>query len=173
VSAAPQIDQFSQRLPGVDGFLTTLRDRLARAKASIASMGTSNSQRRTPRRPEAASSRPNAVFGALGTVALVLIGVGVRPLLSSVPTCWFATGQERKDICYAESIHHAPTLSADQVRALARNIDDDLIRAAAVEAWVKDVRGNVPLSSTLSVCGLLDAEEEKLCVNRASAVHLH
>ena len=54
----------------------------------------------------------------------------------------------------------------------AKNINDPMIRGAAVSAWVRDHNTEITQKQGMELCALLDGRDRFYCVRRLSSPHL-
>lgn len=84
------------------------------------------------------------------------------------PDCSTLAGLDR-DACLDARVRAAP--GPDAAIAEARQIEDPLVRDAAVVAWVRAHRAELRPSDG-RVCNVLTSAEQAACVRRLSAPHL-
>lgn len=102
---------------------------------------------------------------ALSVVALAATaGCGEQP-------CDRRAGLDR-DQCFHDELVAIPPDQPDAVIAKAGQIDDRMVRSAAVSAWIKDHVNGVPVSKGRELCALLEGRDQGYCERRLSSPHL-
>lgn len=80
-------------------------------------------------------------------------------------------GPER-DRCLHEEIKTLPPSEASAVLEKAQQIQDEMIRGAAVSGWVAEHNADVPQQQGNALCQLLDGRDKAYCQRRLSSPHL-
>ena len=89
-------------------------------------------------------------------------------MLACALPCEERLGLER-DTCFAERMSEETDI--DVATALARQLEDRIVRHAAVLSWVEDHR-DADRAKLRALCGLLDGDHAELCARRVDAAHL-
>ena len=82
-----------------------------------------------------------------------------------------AAGIER-DTCTKQRMLGMPASELKQVEKLASEIEDEMIRGAAVETWVQTNCNDVSLDQGRVLCELLEGRNRSYCERRLSSPHL-
>jgi hypothetical protein len=106
-----------------------------------------------------------------------MVSVAAVPLLLlSLLGCGEAPCSEREGLAKDQCLHdELVLLPADQpgaVVAKAGQIQDQMVRNAAVSAWIKDHVNSVPMDKGRELCGLLQGRDQGYCERRLSSPHL-
>ncbi len=77
-----------------------------------------------------------------------------------------------RDACHYEQIRALGPDQVNQVDTLARQIEDSVVRSAAVDYWLRDHRAEVAREDGKALCELLEAGAAGRCLRSFSAAHL-
>lgn len=77
-----------------------------------------------------------------------------------------------RDQCFHDELVLVPADDPDTVIAKAGQIEDQMVRNAAVSAWIKDHVNSVPMDKGRALCGLLQGRDQGYCERRLSSPHL-
>ena len=99
-------------------------------------------------------------------VALALAACGGEPECSARPQ-----GLER-DRCLHDRALALPAAQSADVLVLVKQIEDPIVRGAAVYTWVGQNNRDVSQRDGQALCELLDGREKVTCVRKLSSVHL-
>ncbi len=77
-----------------------------------------------------------------------------------------------RDQCLHDELVVLPADQPDTVIAKAGQISDQMVRNAAVSAWIKDHVNSVPMDKGRALCGLLQGRDQGYCERRLSSPHL-
>lgn len=78
-----------------------------------------------------------------------------------------------RDHCLYEGIGQLPSDQAAGVVTRAGQIQDPIIRGAAVSRWVADHVRQISAEDGKALCGLLEGRDGSYCEKRLTAAHLH
>lgn len=82
-----------------------------------------------------------------------------------------APGMDR-DLCLHDRIMALPGEQHADALALARQIQDPVVRGAAVFTWVIQHNREIDPKAGQALCGLLMGQERETCTRKLSQVHL-
>lgn len=82
-----------------------------------------------------------------------------------------APGMDR-DICLHDRVLALPGAEHAEATRLVGQIQDPLIRGAAVFTWVISHNREIDVKSGLALCGQLSGQERETCTRKLSQVHL-
>ena len=91
---------------------------------------------------------------------------------STPKECRDLTDELQKNECYHNEILLVPSTKLDELITKAKNINDPMIRGAAVSAWVRDHNTEITQKQGMELCALLDGRDRFYCVRRLSSPHL-
>lgn len=77
-----------------------------------------------------------------------------------------------RDRCLHDQIKQLDAAQASQVLAKAKQIQDPMVRGAAVSRWVADHAGQMPPGLGQELCALLRGRDVGYCQRRLSSPHL-
>ena len=77
-----------------------------------------------------------------------------------------------KDQCLHNEILTIPSTNFKQIISKAKEIQDPMIRGAAVSAWVRDHNHEITQKQGKALCELLDGRDKFYCIRRLSSPHL-
>ncbi len=86
-------------------------------------------------------------------------------------SCAEQTGMER-DQCYHDEILKLPGAQIDGVSQRAVLIEDQMVRQAAISAWVPDHNNEIPRDKGEALCRMLDGGDLSKCLRQLSSPHL-
>lgn len=104
------------------------------------------------------------LVAAVLLLSFLLPGCGDKP-------CADLEGLDR-DQCFHDELVVVPAEQPDSVIAKAAQIQDQMVRNAAVSAWIKDHVNSVPMDKGRELCGLLQGRDQGYCERRLSSPHL-
>lgn len=105
----------------------------------------------------------------LGLLAVgVSLPLGVR-LAGDCEWRWWRFG---RDLCLAERVAGIPADRPQDAVALAGTIEDDIVRGAAVDRWLRAHRASAALPAARPLCDLVPPSERQACGRRLEAAHL-
>jgi hypothetical protein len=90
---------------------------------------------------------------------------------AAAPGCDAKTGMD-KDRCLHDEIGAVPGAQPDVVVQKAQQIQDPMIRGAAVSGWVADHANELPQEKGQQLCNLLEGRDKSYCQRRLSSPHL-
>lgn len=82
-----------------------------------------------------------------------------------------APGMDR-DICLHDRLLEVPAAEAREAIALGRQIQDPVVRGAAVFTWISTHNREADPKVAQELCGLLEGRERSTCGRKLSQVHL-
>ena len=104
-------------------------------------------------------------------VALSLLGI-LLSISCQPPTCEeMAQGMER-DQCFHDRIATLPAAQVSGVIDAAGQINDPMVRGAAVSSWVEVNVGKIPQAEGHKLCSFLEGRDQSYCERRLSSPHL-
>ncbi len=77
-----------------------------------------------------------------------------------------------RDVCLHAQIGGLGAGELGLVYAVASEIDDDVVRGAAVNGWVEAHVGEIPQQEGRALCELLSGPQQTYCARRLHSVHL-
>lgn len=77
-----------------------------------------------------------------------------------------------RDQCVHDELLAVPASDPDQVIAKAGQIEDPMMRHAAVSGWVAAHVNEVPMAKGKELCALLEGRDRGYCERRLSSPHL-
>lgn len=102
-----------------------------------------------------------------------LLGCGQGSGGEEAATCESLAGLER-DTCLADRLRALPGPELAQVQAIALQIQDGMVRQAAILRWTKDNAGQIPREAGREMChALLQDLSRGKCERYIDAVHLN
>lgn len=104
-------------------------------------------------------------------VLVLLHGACALPAAQPADCAALPAGRER-DVCWQAEIGAVPPEAADTVPALVAEIEDPVVRDAAVLTWLDDNRDRVSPRQGEALCRLLHATRAQSCLRRLQAAHL-
>jgi len=107
--------------------------------------------------------------GLLGVVAACGADEGPAPVAAA--SCAASSGMER-DRCVHDEIGAVPGAQPDVVLEKAGQIQDPMIRGAAVSGWVAAHANELPQEKGQQLCNLLEGRDRSYCQRRLSSPHL-
>ena len=102
---------------------------------------------------------------------MLLLLLACDPGTADAPGCDTLTGLAR-DQCLYETIRAMSDARPEDVRAQATQIQDAVIREAALLGWVKAHGCDHPRESVLPFCDLIEGSLQGKCRRRLDAIHL-
>ncbi len=82
-----------------------------------------------------------------------------------------APGMDR-DLCLHDRILALPGAEHEQAYGLAQQIQDPVVRGAAIFSWVINHNREIEPRAGQALCGLLMGQERETCTRKLSQVHL-
>jgi len=104
--------------------------------------------------------------------ALVCLGLAMAACSGDRADCGRLDDPLDRDTCFHERIGDLDAAAADQVHDLALQIEDPVVRGAAVCGWIEAHVGAYPQAEGHKLCELLTGPQRTYCVRRLQAVHL-
>ena len=89
-----------------------------------------------------------------------------------VDPCLSPKDTKIKDQCLHNEILTIPSTNFKQIISKAKDIQDPMIRGAAVSTWVRDHNTEITQKQGMSLCELLDGRDRGYCARRLSSPHL-
>lgn len=93
-------------------------------------------------------------------------------LQSEQPSCAEMELGRPKDECHHDEIKLLTSDHAQLVLEKSKQIQDPMIRGAAVSAWIGENNNDVDSTTGQALCTLLDGRDRSYCMRRLSSPHL-
>jgi hypothetical protein len=103
-------------------------------------------------------------------VLSVLSGCDGEP---AVQTCDEMAAGLSRDSCYHDELRAIPGSGIEEVLVKASLIQDQMIRQAAVSAWMKAHLNEIPRDRGQALCQMLDGQDQSYCMRQLSSPHLY
>lgn len=101
-----------------------------------------------------------------------LSGCDGSPPAAEATSCEeMAAGLDR-DTCLGDRLLALPPTEAEQVRTIGGEIQDGMVRQAAISRWVAEHANEIPKETGESLCQMLGGRDQSYCLKRFLAVHL-
>lgn len=103
---------------------------------------------------------------------LMLSGCTGSPEAAVPPSCADMAASLERDTCFGDMVLAMPASEADQVARVGEQIQDGMVRQAAISRWVADHANEIPKETGESLCKMLGGRDQSYCLKRFLAVHL-
>lgn len=88
------------------------------------------------------------------------------------PSCDDMEAGLERDTCFGDMVLSMTASEADQVAGIGGQIQDGMVRQAAISRWVADHANEIPKETGESLCKMLGGRDQSYCLKRFLAVHL-
>ncbi|MFT4976171.1 MAG: hypothetical protein ACI8S6_002067 [Myxococcota bacterium] len=107
------------------------------------------------------------------TIVLALVFLGCDGSSEAgQPGCASREAGLERDTCFGDLLLALPASEAEQVKAIGSEIQDGMVRQAAISRWVADHANEIPKETGEGLCKMLGGRDQSYCLKRFLAVHL-
>jgi hypothetical protein len=103
---------------------------------------------------------------------LMLCGCTGSPEADTPLSCDEIEASLERDTCFGEMVLAMTASEADKVEGIGGQIQDGMVRQAAISRWVADHANEIPKETGESLCKMLGGRDQSYCLKRFLAVHL-